>query len=216
MTTKNDKKMKTISQKWILIAGLVTISVITLFVRPAFAGDSQAKPKQASSLKETRAAVNQALLNVNQQQKRVNELGEQCRLARDKNAPIHQQYADAKSELKRERLVLQQKAKEMAAAHKAIIKEQEGALIAQRKELHKAEAKLNKQLTQRDAAAANQAYVMVAERDKVRDAESRIEYAKINRDVDLYLVNKELRDTKGNEWFGLTVMSDEAIGMAKK
>ncbi|HLP52089.1 MAG TPA: hypothetical protein VK154_14470 [Chitinophagales bacterium] len=208
--------MRTIQQKWIMIAGLVTISVLTLFFRPAFAGQSITKQKEAVSLKDARAAVNQALLNVNQQQKKINELATQCSQTKDKSAAVHQQYAEAKKELKLRRALLKERTKEMAAAHKLIIKEQEGALIAQRKELHKAEAKLNKQLTQRDAAAANQAYVMVAERDKVRDAESRIEYAKINRDVDLYLVNKELRDTKGNEWFGLTVMTEDALGVTSK
>lgn len=172
-----------------IIKGLFTTGLALMFAGGVYAGDMKAV---MAKIHANQQQVNADLVKVNNQQQRVKTAGEACRT--EKTAAAHKEYKDAKGDLKEYKAQLLKDKKDLMAAHKEHIKLHEQEARAERKTLQRAQYTLDKDKAMGRVATLTDADKLMAAREGFRSSLNDLERARLERDKDMWVINREYMD----------------------
>ncbi|MES2620424.1 MAG: hypothetical protein V4615_06195 [Bacteroidota bacterium] len=204
--------MKKINVKTIVITCMVVLIAST----GAFAHDHSERQKQLSAdLKAQKETINRNLDNLNQQQEKVKAMGKQCRETH--SAAEHKNYKQANADLKRYKSDLKESHAKLMKTHKAHINDHKHMIRDERKTLERTQRNLDRYKAKGAVATLTEAEKVMNSRAEMRDLFSRLERARLDRDKDTWVINKEYNDNKAKLSLSLstTDRSANAQSMAK-
>jgi len=199
--------MKALKWKSIVVACIVTV-IATVGTSVVAYGSAPGPAKYSKSFIQEKKAINRDLININQQQDKVNALKQQCRDERAagiKTSSVKTDLAKAKADLKRERAYLAADKKDLLREHQALINQRAEAVRAQREEVREAQKKLDADLAEGKPRAVLYAQQVVDAKNELKQKEAGLEQAQLSRNSDLLVINKEIRDAKGQSAFVLSI-----------
>lgn len=152
-----------------------------------------------SNIREQQATVNQDLLKINQQQENLKTLGRLCR-QEPRNASVHREYKEQMAALKQTKKQLRKNDAALMEAHEAHISLHKQEVMAQHKVLAKAQRQL-------DIDKAKGVEIALFEADEVMNARAELrklftdtERARLERDKDRWVINREYYDIKSKSF----------------
>lgn len=197
--------MKTLKLKPIIVA-----CVVTIIATVGFSGFAYGNPPESAKagLRQERLAINKDLAAINLQQDKVKSLEKQCsdeHKAGVKSGPVHNDLLKAQADLQREKAYLKADKDALLSAHYAVISEREKRVRTERTELWSNGWKAVGSVFKAKPAAVSQAQAVVDAKHELKQNEKALRHARQNRNSDLLLVNREIRDAKGESAFVLSV-----------
>jgi hypothetical protein len=189
--------MKTIKIK----SGLITcLAVIMAWSVSASPGDMKSIME---NIKAQKKEVNEHLSKLNRQQDRVVALKKECK--EQKSAAAHKNLKEAKADLKATKSTLKKEGKELMRAHKAHIKHHKADIRAEVDQLEKAQRAQDKAHIRQNPSVLAKAETTMDSRAELRERMTDLERARLNRDKDNWVINREFKDRKGETELQLTV-----------
>lgn len=177
--------MKTMKLKTV-----ITTAVAILIASMVFAsGDMKAIME---NIKAKQQVVSADLVKVNHEQARVKTLGKECREQRTSAA--HKAYMDAKADLMRSRKQLKADDKNLMQAHQEHIKAHKQELREEEKVLVKAQRTLDRDHAKGRVATLTDADRLMDARAEMRNRFTALERARLERDKDRWVVDREYFD----------------------
>jgi hypothetical protein len=175
--------MKTLIWKKIIVTYLIAVIATVGFPGFAFSNPAGAGAKKSIVIntRDEKVAINKDLARINQQQAKVKLLEKQCRdekAAGVKSSATYTEWMKAKADF---------------------------AIKAQREELRASQKKLDADLAEGKASAVLYAQQVVEAKHDLKLSEAALDRQLQSRDSDLLVINREIRDNKGESAFVLTV-----------
>jgi hypothetical protein len=136
--------------------------------------------------------VNADLLRVNLYQLRVKQAGKQCR--ETKTASAHKEYMNASADLRNARKQLKIDDRNLMEAHQAHIRAHKTEVREEVKVLERAQHRLDREKARGNVAALGAAESVMNARAETRNRFTALERARLERDKDRWVINREFYD----------------------
>ena len=196
------------------IKTLIATSVAVIIGGFAFASDDMKTIME--NIRVQQQAVNADLIRVNQQQAKVKTLGEQCREHHGKSASIHKEYMNAMADLRNGRKQLKIDDRNLMEAHEAHIKAHVDEARAEEKVLMRAQYNLDRDKVRGRAIALTEADQLMNARAELRNRFTALERARLGRDKDRWVINREYLDMGAKSSLQLSMGTESNNSRAEK
>ena len=192
--------MKTMKIKSVLFTWMVTIIAIAGFSGFAFGQTTASTVKYSGNFNREKVAVNRDLASISLQQEKVKSLEKQIsdeRAAKEKTCSSRADLARAKADLQRQKDYLKADKAELMGKHQELIADREKAIRRERAAVMTAQQKLRADLAKDRTDAVPEAQAVVNKKYELKHTEAALKQAKIERNNELLVVNKQIKNANG-------------------